>query len=305
MTVRFRHSYSNSGAVNAVFTLAEEKGIYEEFGVDVELVEYPKTSDALHAAIRGEVDAATCPGVCILNEAIAGGDPLNVMNMEDENVFGVIGARHIRSAEDLKGTTVGTFGLRDQNQVVLARALRQLGLDPEKDVEYRSDFPDRASLLAAVDRGEISAITFTVPTPLMARAMGLPILLDFADTPEKYQCGAIVTSRRYANANADALVPFLAATIKGAKLFQDDIEAALPHLAARSKLTDENVLREVHGLFSHALDTLVPSVPPLAAVEKDLASALDRTLDLDLNALVDDSYMRQAELLVSAGAEVH
>jgi len=293
----FRHSYSNSGAVNAVFTLAQERGFYDEVGVTVELVEYPRTSDALKAALRREVDAATCPGVCILNEAMAGGDPVNVMNMEDENVFGMIGARHITTPNDLKGTTIGTFGLGDQNQVVISRALVKLGLDPKTDVTFKTDFADRAALLAAVDRGEISAICFTVPTPLMARRMGLPILLDFRDTPEPYQCGAVVTSRRYADENRETLVRFLAGSMKGATLFQDDVEAALPHLAACSKLDDEGVLREVHGLFSIALRTLTPSLPPLRGVAADLESALARPLGVDLPALVDDSFVEPATRL--------
>jgi ABC-type nitrate/sulfonate/bicarbonate transport system substrate-binding protein len=292
----FRHSYSNSGAVNAVFTLAQERGFYANHGLEVELVEYPRTSDALDAAIGREVDAATCPGVCILRQALAGKDPVNVMNMEDENVFGLIGARSIESPADLVGTTVGTFGLGDQNQVVISRALRALGLDPARDVRFRTDYPDRAALLAAVDRGEISAMCMTVPTPLMARAMGLPILLDFRDRAEPYQCGAIVTSRRYADENPETLTRFIAATIDGAKLFQSDVEAALPHLAARSKLTDENVLREVHCLFCHALDHLTPTVAPLAGVATDMEAMLGGPLNVDLESLVDTSYLAAAGL---------
>lgn len=298
MTSTFRHSYSNSGAVNAVFTLALEAGFYEDFDLDVQLIEYPRTSDALDAAIRREVDAATCPGVCILRQAMDGGDPLNVMNLEDENVFGVIGARDIKTAADLKGTTIGTFGLGDQNQVVISRALRILGLDPTSDVEFRPDYPDRAALLDAVDRGEISAMCMTVPTPIMARAMGLPILLDFAELNEPYQCGAIVTSRRYAAENPDTLVRFIAGSIKGAKLFQDDPEAALPHLRDRSKLDNDDVLREVHGLFTHALNSPTPSVPPLLGVAKDLEATLGHPLGVDLESLVDTSFLSSANALL-------
>jgi ABC-type nitrate/sulfonate/bicarbonate transport system substrate-binding protein len=298
MTEVFRHSYSNSGAVNAVFTLALERGFYKEFDLDVQLIEYPRTSDALDAAMRGEVDAATCPGVCILQQAMAGKDPLNVMNMEDENVFGMIGARNITKPEDLKGTTIGTFGLGDQNQVVISRALRDLGLDPTTDVEFRPDYPDRAALLDAVDRGEISAMCMTVPTPIMARAMGLPILLDFAERHEPYQCGAIVTSRRYAAENPGTLTRFLAGTIKGAELFQNDQEAALPHLRDRSKLDNEDVLREVHGLFTHALSHLTPTVPPLAGVATDLETVLGKPLAVDLEPLVDTSFYTAADALL-------
>ena len=228
MNQKIRYAYSNSGAVNAVFTLAQERGFYAEARLDVDLVEYPKTSDALRAAISREVDAAICPGVNILNEAMKGGDPLAVMNLEDESVFGVIGARSIDSLSDLKGPSVGTFGLGDQNQVVLRRALTLLGLDPDKDVKYRTDYGNRAALLAAVDRGDITAMAMTVPPPIMARAMGLPILLDFRDYNELYQCGAIVTSKRYAAEQPEVIERFIAASLKGGALFQADQDAAPP-----------------------------------------------------------------------------
>lgn len=294
MAAKFRYSYSNSGAVNAVFTLAQERGIYADYGLDVDLVEYPKTSDALNATIRREVDAATCPGVNILNEAKAGGDPLIVMNLEDDNVFGVIAARHIKEPKDLKGTTVGTFGLGDQNQVVLRRALVIFGLDPDKDVQYRMDFKDRAALLAAVDRGEVSAMCMTVPTPIMARAMGLPILLDFRDLRERYQCGAIVTTRRYAEEQPDVLEQFLAASLKGAALFASDVEASLPHLRKASKLNDDDVLRKVHVLFAEAVTRPTPSEQSLQAVANDLEAALGKPLNVNVGSLIDPSYLYAA-----------
>lgn len=305
MTAKFRYAYSNSGAVNAVFTLAHERGFYTQHGLDVELVEYPKTSDALRAAIRREVDAATCPGVNILNEAMAGGDPLVVMNLEDENVFGVIGARHIQSPTDLKGTSVGTFGLGDQNQVVLRRALTLLGIDPDNDVTYRTDFRDRASLLAAVDRGEISAMAMTVPTPIMARKMGLPILLDFRDLDELYQCGAVVTSRRYAATEGGVIEAFIAASLQGGALFQADQDAALPHLRQASKLDNDAVLREVHGLFAHALTKPEPTLPPLERVATDLEAALGKPLNVDLASLIDGSFYNAAVSRSHASSSNH
>jgi len=286
----YRHSFSNAGAMNAVFALTLARGFYAELDLDVELVEYPRTGDAVAATMLREVDSATGPGVNILTRAMAGQDPLNVLNLEGENIFALIGSRDITSPEDLRGTEVGTFAIPNQNYAVMNRALRILGLDPASDVTFVSEFADRAALLNAVDTGTISAICMTIPTTFMARAMGLPILLDFAPRNEPYQLGAVITSGRFADEDPDALVRFLAGTIRGVELFQSDFDAALPHLLDRSRLKNIDVLRQTHTVFTHALDHLRPTIPPLRAVAIDLEASLDTSIDIDIGALVQDSF---------------
>lgn len=290
MTSTIRYGHSRFGGGNAVLTMTIEQGLLAERGIEVERKEFGRTSDATDAALRREVDVVTCPGVSILRAAMAGGDPLNVMSIEDENVLALMAARDVSSAEDLRGSTVGVVGFADQDGIVLRRALRECGLNPDEDVTFE-DFGNRGALWQALVDGDVSAMCATIPQPLLARKIGLPVLLDFSERQEPYQCGTIVTTRRFADENPDLLREFLAGLLRGVELFQSDFDLALPHLKARSKLDDVDVLRETHRLFSEAMNHYVPSTPPIEAVARDLEAAIGTPLGVDVGALIDTQFV--------------
>lgn len=148
----------------------------------------------------------------------------------------------------------------------------------------------RAEQWTASLAGTISAWACTVPEPLHARAVGLPILRDFSDPPEPYQCGSVVTRRRFAEANAELLCTFLAGQLAGVRVYQNDFEAALPHLRALTLIEDVEVLRQTHKLFGDAMDDYVPRVEPLTNTARDLEASLGRPLPFKVADLVDPSY---------------
>lgn len=289
MTSLIRYGHSRFGPTNAVLSIAIEHGFLAEEGIEVERKEYPRASVGIRAAVAGEVDAVTCPGVALLRAAMAGGDPVSVLNLEATNVLALIGARGVTSTDDLRGTTVGVAGALDQNGIVLRRALREAGLDPDEDVDLY-DYGSRGAVWDALVRGEVSAMCATIPQPLLARKLGLPVLRDFHATPEPYQCGTVVTTRRFIRQQPDLLRRFLTGLRKGIRLFQSDAPIALPHLKARTKLDDEDVLRQTHALFAEAMDDDVPSRAPLEAVARDLEHATGTPVGVDLSTLIDTTF---------------
>jgi NitT/TauT family transport system substrate-binding protein len=221
---------------------------------------------------------------------MAGGDPLIVMSLEDENVVAVMGNRDIKEPEDLRGKTIGVVGFGDQDYVLLRRAMRNWGFDPDLDVKFE-EYGHRGALWDALLAGKIGAMSATIPQPILARKIGIPVLYDFRDDNEPWQVGTFVTTRRFADENPELLRDFLAGLRQGIELFQSDFEISLPHLKARSKLEDEDVLRETHQLFGDAMRNYVPREAPIRAVARDLEAATGESVDIDFSKLVDDSYV--------------
>jgi ABC-type nitrate/sulfonate/bicarbonate transport system substrate-binding protein len=76
----------------------------------------------------------------------------------------------IRSARDLKGRTIGILGLRSATHLYLSAALKQAGLDPEKDVTFLTvQFPVQG---AAVRSGKIDVGTLVQPFAMMEEKKG-------------------------------------------------------------------------------------------------------------------------------------
>jgi hypothetical protein len=172
---------------------------------------------------------------------------------------------------------------------MIRRALKEWGIDAETEVTYDVR-GSRGKCWEAIVSGEAAAMTATIPQPIMARAIGLPVLKDYAELHEPYQAGAITTTRRFASANPEVVRKFLAAQLRAVRLFQSDFEASLPHLKARSKLDNIEVLRETNRLFGEAMEDYVPNPAALATVVKNLIGVLGEKVDIDVNQVVEPSF---------------
>jgi NitT/TauT family transport system substrate-binding protein len=274
--------------------LGVAEGSFAYAGLDVVMEEMPRTGDAVKRLIEGSCEFVVAGATPIINVAKAGHDPLIVMSIEAENVFAIMAAKHIRSPEDLRGQTIAISGHREQDEMIMRRTLRDWGIDPDRDVELKL-FGSRGKNWDAIVSGEAAAMTATIPQPILARAIGFPVLKDYAETPEPYQVGSVTTTRRYADANPDIVRAFLGAQLRAVRLFQSDFAAALPHMKARSKLDDVEVLRETNRLFGLAMEDYVPNPAALAAVIRSLVEVFGEPIDIDVNEVVDPSFATALE----------
>ena len=65
-------------SLNALAYIARDEGLFEQSGLDVELVEFDSAQAALQAMLAGEVDAALCADTPIVTSAIKG-EPFRII----------------------------------------------------------------------------------------------------------------------------------------------------------------------------------------------------------------------------------
>jgi ABC-type nitrate/sulfonate/bicarbonate transport system substrate-binding protein len=289
MAPKIRVGHSSHGAGNSPMALGVGEGYFRDAGLDVEMIEMPRTGDAIKKLVEGEIEFAVAGAVPIINAAREGHDPIIVMSIEAENVFAIMGSKAIEKPDDLRGTKIAISGRREQDEMIMRRALAEWGIDPDKDVtlEVRGS---RGKCWEAIVSGECTAMTATIPQPIHAKAIGLPVLKDYAETHEPYQAGAVTTTRRYADANPDAVNKFLGAQLRAVRTFQKDFDRSLPYLRQRSKIDDIEVLRETNKLFGYATEDYVPNPAALANVVKNLVNVMGEKIDIDVNKIVEPSY---------------
>jgi ABC-type nitrate/sulfonate/bicarbonate transport system substrate-binding protein len=294
MTGKIRVGHSSHGAGNVPMALGVGEGYFRDAGLDVEMIEMPRTGDAIKKLIAGEIEFAVAGAVPIINAARAGHEPIIVMSIEAENVFAIMGSKAIKKPDDLRGTRVAISGIREQDEMMIRRALREWGIDPDKDVtlEVRGS---RGKCWDAIVSGECSAMAATIPQPIHAKAIGLPVLKDYAEDHEPYQAGAVTTTRRYANANPDAVQKFVGAQLRAIRAFQKDFYLSLPYLIQRSKIEDIDVLRETNHLFGHAAEDYVPNPAALGNVLKNLVDVFGEKIDIDVDKILEPSFATRLE----------
>lgn len=283
---RIRVAYTFPAAGNAPMALGVEAGVFERHDVDVEMIRLPRGSDAIRALERGDADLAVVSGLPVLRAAQRGLDPAIVMSVEAENVFAVIGAEGTREMADLRGRVVGMNSPDDQDGVMMRRALVEAGLDPEADVTMRAYAGGRGAIWDALLAGEVAAMAVTLPEPFSARACGLPILRDFLDDLEPYQCGSFVVRHSYLESEEELLRDALTAQLESIRLFNADDGLARRALEATTTITDATVFDQTRRAFGEAMLHYVPQLEPLEHVIRDVRNVTGVDLDVDARRIV-------------------
>lgn len=291
MATTLRLAHSKHAGASTYLPIAQEAGYFDDRGVDLRTIEMHNTNAAISSVMDGDADVASGPGLPVLKAAMRGGDPLIVLSNAATNVFAVMGAPGVTSPDDLAGRRLGVTAPYGQDALVMRRALRDWGIDPERDVELVAMQRRRKSWEALLD-GRVGAMAATVPEPAAARKLGLPVLRDFEQERRPYQLGCLVTTRRFADKEPALLRAFLAAAEAGVRRFRSDRELAVRHLRARLQIDDRDVLVETHRVFSSPQNDYVPDPTALAEVARDYAELLGEPIDVDVSTLVDASFLR-------------
>jgi NitT/TauT family transport system substrate-binding protein len=164
-----------------VWAVTEEAGIFDEVGVDVELVFFSDYLGSLDAMASGQLDANSQTLNDTLVSVSAGSDQrIVVVNDNSAGNDAIIVDESIQSIEDLAGRTVAAEpGVVDH--FLLLQGLSTVGL-AEDDIDFRGVPTDAAA--AGFASGEFDAVGVFAPFTLQAlERPGSHVLFDSSDFP--------------------------------------------------------------------------------------------------------------------------
>ena len=212
----------NPGA--GLFSIAVNQGYYKKHGLDVEIIK-TNTTAAVQAMLAGKMQMATGAGAAAFVTATLEGAPPFVLVGSWVNVFPykVMAHKGIKKIEDLKGKTghVGApFGTIPDT--ALRFALNRLKIDPEKDVKLvQHSNADPASILAAMEKGEVQFGILAPPFDLIAEKRGYEMLLALPGLGIPWQQNGEITRVSYLKNDRDNVIRFLRATAEASKFYFD------------------------------------------------------------------------------------
>ena len=212
----------NPGA--GLFTIAVNQGYYKKHGLDVEIIK-TNTTAAVQAMLAGKMQMATGAGAAAFVTATLEGAPSFMLVASWVNVFPykIMAHKGIKRIEDLKGKTghVGApFGTIPDT--ALRFALNRLKIDPEKDVKLvQHSNADPASILAAMEKGEVQFGILAPPFDLIAEKRGYEMLLALPGLGIPWQQNGELVRASYLKSDRDNVVRFLRATAEASKFYFD------------------------------------------------------------------------------------
>jgi ABC-type nitrate/sulfonate/bicarbonate transport system substrate-binding protein len=288
----------------ALYFIAEKEKFFAKHGLDVNIVK-TNTAAAVQAMLGGSMQMATGSGAAAFITATLEGAPPFVLVGSWVNVFPykVMALKDIAKVEDLKGKTghVGApFGTIPDT--ALRFALTKLKLEPDKDVKLvQNASADPASILAAMDRGDVQFGILAPPFDRVAEKRGYRTLLALPDLGIPWQQNGEWTTRSYLNSNRDNVLRYVRAMSDAVKFYFDQKEKTVIYLnefiggnredveyAYQSfvKWADRNPRPKVDTLRT-TLDAIKKNTPKAASA--DPASFIDTGI---VDQLVKEGYFK-------------
>jgi len=214
-----------------LFAIAVSQGLYKKHGLDVEIIK-TNTTAAVQAMLAGKMQMSTGSGAAAFVTATLEGAPQQFIVVASwVNVFPykIMALKGIKKIEDLKGKTghVGApFGTIPDT--ALRFALNRLKIDADKDVKLvQHSNADPASILAAMEKGEVQFGILAPPFDLIAERRGYEMLLALPGLGIPWQQNGEILPISYLKSNRDNVVRLMRATAEASKFYFDQKEKTI------------------------------------------------------------------------------
>lgn len=291
----FTVSYNTMSSGNLPLFVAQQENIFAQNGLDITL-EYIASSSYMAALLSGQTPIATGGGSEVLS-AVAGGetDLVIIAVLQPVYPYNLYASASIQSVDDMRGQKVGVATFGGTADIATRVALRSLGLNPETDVTLVQT-GSQSNLSAALLSGAVDVGISSPPQSLQLEAAGFHSILDMAAAQLPTSAFAVVTTKSYAAAHRPIVQAYVDSLMEGIAFAKQDRPDTLPILGSLTGNADPTALGAAYDL---EVVEVLPSIPtPSTNLFGDAVAQLSTSnpavADVDLNSIVDESFVQNA-----------
>jgi NitT/TauT family transport system substrate-binding protein len=232
----------------------------------------------------------------VASAVVAGADLVLVSCYLNSLPYELVVGESVKSAEDLKGKSVGISRLGSASDVAARALIRGLGLEPDKQVLIMQ-VGGPAERAASFRTGRIAG--FPSPPGIIHLTKGMPfrILISTADFQKRFEFPYIcaTTTRSYLSRQRETVKKVLMAHIEAVQFFKTRKEETKKIIAKYSRITNEAYLEDAYTASAKLYD-VVPLVTR-AGTEVQIKEAVSRKpgVQLRFEDMVDESIVRELE----------
>ena len=289
-------AFSSVDSPNANWYIAKEKQLYKKYSVDSELIFIPSSTTTISAVVAGSVAVGNISGGATANAAVGGASVVAVGCFINTLPYELIVNESIRSAQQLKGKSIGISRVGSSSDVAARVLLKELKLEPDKDVAILQvgGSTERA---AAFRTGRIAAFPSPPGTINLAQGMAHRVLVSTADFPKGFPFPYVcpTTSKAYLKSSRDTMKRLLMALIEATYFYKTHKEESKKIFAKYSRQTNEAYLESAY----QSTNKLFEQIPLVnrEGMEMQVKEALARkpSSALKVDDIVDDSLVVELE----------
>ena len=208
--------------------------------------------------------------------------------------YTVIGARDVKSVEDLKGKIVGVTGAGAFSDFAVRMFLKNHGVDPDKDVTLR---PIGGTVVraTALEKGLIAAAPFSAEEAVGLLKKGFPMISNLAESLAIPQ-SVLVTRGEMLEKYPETTKRFLKAVIQGVRFVRSNKKDALQAGYDAGLKGDPDIVSRAYDLYSAAYttDLSVAADGMQLMLDEDIRTGVvDKKMTLD--KVINDRILKKAQ----------
>src|SRR5919201_4817798 len=177
--IAVKAAYTNLTGDSLPVWAAVDAGIFKKNGLDVDLQSIDGGSRGMGALLSGGIEIATLGGAECLSATASGAKITVTAIITPVFPYHLMAAPEIKTAQDLKGKKIGISSPGGSADIATRKALKALGMDPEKDVTL-IPLGSHAQRTAALFAGSIQAAVDDPPNTAELVDRGYHSVYDLA-----------------------------------------------------------------------------------------------------------------------------
>ena len=257
-------SYPGLTGESCPLWIAKDAGLFKQNGIHAELVYMEGGRLSIQSLLSGSTQFMAGDAVSAFS-AVAGGADI-VLLASAKNILPYVFAvsKEVVKPQDLRGKIIGTSQIGGRAGEIARMVLRNMGIDPDKDVTYVA-VGGTMSRLAALSAGKVQAAPISQVVASVAEERGLKILHI---EPLPFIIDALWTSRKTVEANPKLIQNVLRSYAQAIATVVNDREKSLAILQKYMRTSDTRLVEGAYDRYKVEVDR-VP-IPPEKAIQNTL-----------------------------------
>ncbi len=247
--IPLRATYASIGGAFAPLWIAQDKGIFNKYGLAVDL-KYMLSATGTQALLSGSVDIVN-PATELVEAGLGGARVAFIIGILNRAVLSVYSKPELKQFADLKGKILGVTLPGSTTDLTARILLQQAGMAAGKDVQvtHLQGMPD---MLTALTQGRIDAAIVSAPTTLKLRQAGLKELVDVGARNVPMIHAGLATTRDFIKGNPDKVRRYVQAYIEATKIARTDPETTKQVIGKYTKTENKEDLDETYDTYVKA-----------------------------------------------------
>jgi NitT/TauT family transport system substrate-binding protein len=285
-------AYSALVASQSPSWIAKDAGLFDRYGLDVNLVYISSAQQNVAALLSGETDAAISGGTGIVTPTLNGADIATFAGTKNQLAGRIMARPDIQSVADLKGKRVGVTRLGGNSHYMGMVALQKNGMSPDRDVIFigAGGTPE---IVGALTAGSLDAGVIVTPGDFVAEKRGFKPILDMTPMAIPYPATQGTARRTILASKEEAIWRFTQALADAVQLYKNDRELALRIIAEYTRMDDDRESLEAGYEIERAImvSDLRPDLVAVQAVLDEAAQEEPRAKDARPEEFVDFRFV--------------